>query len=153
MASNNRYGFDVGNTGDDEGRFVERDYSIGGGVTMHRRDFEHGFGGGANQYDRIRGTWGTKRGEHYGKGPRNWRRSDEQLREEVCKVLTQDPHVDATDIDVTVEDGLVLLAGWVDSRQEKREAEDCLEHVLGIRDVRNELHLRNRKAPPLQPQS
>ena len=147
MNSHNRFRHDVGSSGDDENRFIERDYSIGGGVTMEHRDFEHGFGAGrANQYDRIRGTTGTFRGEHYGKGPKNWRRTDENIREEVCEALARDRRVDASDIDISVEDGLVLLTGWVNGREEKRQAEDCLEDVLGIHDIRNELHLRDRKA-------
>ncbi len=147
MNSPNRFGHKGGNSGDDENRFVERDYSIGGGVTMEHRNFEHGFGGAVSikKDDRFPGTSGSVRGEQYGKGPKNWHRTDEKLREEVCEALARARMVDASDIDVSVEDGIVLLTGWVNDRQEKRQAEDCLDDVLGIHDIRNELHLRDRK--------
>lgn len=138
----NRYGFDIGNT-DNDNRFVERDYSIGGGVTMER-EYQHGFSQ-ENVNDRIRGKMGTRRGEHFGKGPRNWKKSDERIREEICEALYYDRFVDASDIDVSVEDGVVYLRGWVESRDAKREAEKCIEDVVGVFDVRNELHMRNRK--------
>ncbi len=145
MNSHNRLGRDGRNSSADENRFVERDYSIGGGVTMEHRNFEHGFGGAStSKDDRIRGTSGTWRGEHYGKGPKNWHRSDESLRDEICEALSRDRVVDASDIDVSVEGGVVLLTGWVDGREEKRQAQDCLDDVLGIHDIRNELHLRDR---------
>lgn len=139
----NRYGFDIGNS-DNDSRFVERDYSIGGGVTMERRDFQHGFSS-ENLNDRIRGKMGTRRGEHFGKGPRNWKKSDERIKEEICEALYYDRFVDASDIDVSVEDGVVYLRGWVESRDAKREAEKCIEDVVGVFDIRNELHMRNRK--------
>jgi CBS domain-containing protein len=44
MTERNRFGQDIGNPNINENRLVERDYSIGGGVTMRRQDFEHGFG-------------------------------------------------------------------------------------------------------------
>jgi osmotically-inducible protein OsmY len=128
----------------DDIRFIERDYSIGGGVTMERRDFEHGFKS-ENLNDRIRGKMGTKRGEHFGKGPRNWKKSDVSVREEVCEALYYNRTVDATDIDVDVKDGVVFLTGWVDSRDAKRDTEKCIEDIVGVFDIRNELHLRNRR--------
>lgn len=139
----NRYGFDIGNS-DNDSRFVERDYSIGGGVTMERQDFQHGFST-ENINDRVRGKMGTRRGEHFGKGPRNWKKSDERIKEEICEALYYDRYVDASDIDVNVEDGVVYLRGWVESRDAKREAEKCIEDVVGVFDIRNELHMRNRK--------
>jgi osmotically-inducible protein OsmY len=141
----NRYGFDIGNS-DNDSRFIERDYSIGGGVTMERKDVEHGFTHEQeNLNDRIRGKMGTRRGEHFGKGPRKWRKMDSTIKEEVCEALYYNRYVDATDIEVDVQDGVVHLKGWVDSRDAKREAEHCVEDLVGVHDIRNELHMRNRK--------
>lgn len=133
------------NNSDDDSRFIQKDYSIGGGVTMKRSDFQHGFKSD-DLNDRIRGTMGTRRGEHFGKGPRNWKRTDEAIMEDVCEILYFDPHVDASDIEVSVEEGLVCLQGWVNSREEKREVERCVEQISGVHDIRNELHMRNRRA-------
>lgn len=140
--SGNRYGFDISNSENDT-RFVERDYSLGGGVTMYRRDFDHGFHSD-DMNDRIRGTMGTMRGEHFGKGPRNWNRSDEKIYEDVCEALSYNARVDASDIEVEVVDSIVVLKGWVDSREAKKEAERCVEGLSGVKDVKNELHMKNR---------
>jgi osmotically-inducible protein OsmY len=76
---------------------------------------------------------------HTGKGPRGWSRSDQMIQEDVCERLKANPRVDATDIEVRVHDGMVTLTGEVVNRQTKREAELCLDHIPGIRDVENQL--------------
>lgn len=81
------------------------------------------------------------RGQHAGKGPKDFKRSDERLCEEVCEHLMADPDIDASEISVTVKDGEVTLEGSVENRQSKRDAEDCAEHVLGVRQVNNRLRI------------
>ena len=135
------YGFDVGNN-DNDNRFVEKDYSIGGGVTMYS-EFEHGF---THKDEKRNFVQAKLKGEHFGKGPKNWTRSDERIKEDVCEALSYNPYVDASDIDLTVQNGVVHLTGWVNSREEKKEAEKCAEGILGVKDLQNELHMRNRKA-------
>lgn len=76
-----------------------------------------------------------------GRGPRNYRRADERIHEDVCERLTADPRVDAFDVEVRVKDGEVTLAGNVNSREEKRRAEDDALSVNGVKDVINELHV------------
>lgn len=76
-----------------------------------------------------------------GRGPRNYRRTDERIHEDVCERLTDDPRVDAFDIEVRVKDGEVTLAGNVTSREQKRRAEDVAALVTGVRDVVNELRV------------
>ncbi|MGH7710178.1 MAG: BON domain-containing protein [Gemmatimonadaceae bacterium] len=77
-----------------------------------------------------------------GRGPRGYRRSDERIREEVNERLARHPDLDATDIDVRVSDAGVVLLGVVEDRRAKRLAEDIVEEVWGIDDVRNELKVR-----------
>jgi osmotically-inducible protein OsmY len=79
---------------------------------------------------------------HRGRGPRGYVRSDERIREEVNERLTEDRYVDATEIEVSVEEGIVTLSGKVDNRAEKRLAEDCADDVSGVRDVNNLLRIR-----------
>lgn len=74
-----------------------------------------------------------------GVGPRNYRRSDERLREDVHDRFTDDPFLDATDIEVQVHDGLVTLTGTVPDRIQKWRAEDLADAVRGVTDVRNDL--------------
>ena len=80
-------------------------------------------------------------GAFSGKGPKGYKRSDDRIREEVCEALYQSPRVDASDIEVSVDQGCVSLKGTVDSRDAKREAESCIENLFGVEDVFNELRV------------
>ncbi|RJQ53043.1 MAG: BON domain-containing protein [Actinobacteria bacterium] len=80
-------------------------------------------------------------GPHRGKGPAAGR-TDEQLKRRVEEVLTEDPWLDASNIDVSVEKGVVTLAGMVDSRASKRRAEDLTDLVFGVFDVDNRLRIQ-----------
>lgn len=77
-----------------------------------------------------------------GRGPRGYKRGDDRIREDVCDRLTEESRIDASDVDVQVTDGEVLLSGSVRSRDEKRFAEDLVERVAGVRDVNNTLKVR-----------
>ena len=78
---------------------------------------------------------------HRGKGPSGYMRSDERIREMVCEALADDHHVDATNIDITVKSGEVVLSGTVEDRQQKRMAEDIVERVSGVKDVQNQIRV------------
>jgi len=81
------------------------------------------------------------RSQHAGRGPKGYRRSDERIREDVNERLTGDYYLDAHDVDVSVSDGVVTLTGRVDSRRDKRRAEDLAESVSGVKDVTNQLRV------------
>ena len=83
----------------------------------------------------------SSRPSYRGRGPKNYQRSDERIREDVCERLAEDHDVDATDIEVTVSGGVVVLTGSVGERQAKRIAEDLAESVRGVRDVENNLRV------------
>ena len=76
---------------------------------------------------------------HIGKGPKNWQRSDERIREEVCEALARHPEIDATEVDIRVQSGEVTLTGIVTDRRAKRVAEDVAEDVFGVKDVTNQI--------------
>src|SRR4029453_13981226 len=90
--------------------------------------------------DDARRDW--NRQNFAGRGPRGYQRSDERIREDVCDRLTDDPRIDAEDIDVRVERSEVTLSGSVRSRDEKRFAEDLIERITGVREVNNNLKVR-----------
>jgi osmotically-inducible protein OsmY len=79
------------------------------------------------------------RGPHEGRGPRNWRRSDERILEEISDRLTDDPKLDASEIEVAVAEGEVMLTGRVSDRAARRRAEDIAIAVRGVTHVRNDL--------------
>ncbi|MBS1819671.1 MAG: BON domain-containing protein [Acidobacteria bacterium] len=76
-----------------------------------------------------------------GRGPRNYQRSDDRIREDVNERLTDDARIDASDIDVQVRNGEVTLSGTVDERRTRRLAEEIIENIPGVRDVRNDLRV------------
>lgn len=85
--------------------------------------------------------WNPSEGPHRGRGPKNYRRSDERIFEDVCERLTADGNIDASDIEVIVKEGEVTLRGSVSDRQSKHYAEDILEGVPGVHDIQNELRV------------
>jgi hypothetical protein len=82
-------------------------------------------------------------GGHAGKGPRDYVRSDSRVLEDVCDRLSDDDHVDASDVTVQVAGGEVTLSGTVLDRYGKRHAEQLAASVRGVVDVHN--HLRVNK--------
>jgi Flp pilus assembly secretin CpaC len=58
--------------------------------------------------------------------------------------LTDDPHVDASEIEVSVQNREVTLTGTVRSRVEKRHAEDIAESVSGVTHVQNNLRVQSQ---------
>ncbi|HVL73223.1 MAG TPA: BON domain-containing protein [Beijerinckiaceae bacterium] len=79
---------------------------------------------------------------HRGRGPRGYARSAERIREDVSDRLTDDPYVDASDIEIKVSGTEVTLTGTVDSREARRRAEDLAERVVGVTHVQNNLRVR-----------
>lgn len=120
--------------------FAER-----GGMTGERGGMngmwgrEGQWGGGWNQ-GRDRGS----EGRFSGRGPRSYKRSDDRIEEDVNQRLTEHPMIDATDIEVHVQNGEVTLRGHVDHREAKRIAEDITESVFGIKELTNQIKVRQR---------
>ena len=81
------------------------------------------------------------RPSYRGRGPKGYKRSDERIREDVCERLWYDHDVDASDIEVNVNEATVVLSGSVHDRYAKRRAEDIAESVSGVRDVQNQIRI------------
>jgi osmotically-inducible protein OsmY len=101
---------------------------------------------GDEEAERRRRADEMRKGIYAGRGPRGYQRSDERIREDVNDRLTDDWYIDASDVEVSVNNGMITLTGRVDSREEKRRAEDIAECVSGVTDVSNQLRVR-RGAP------
>jgi osmotically-inducible protein OsmY len=69
-------------------------------------------------------------------------RSDSEIERDVRDELQWDPDLDATDIAVSVKDGVVTLAGYVKSYTDKYEAEAAAKRVVGVTAVANDLEVR-----------
>lgn len=79
--------------------------------------------------------------KHYGKGPKGWPPS-EVIKQKVSVALYLSPEVDASEIEVNVENGCVILSGSVKNRDQKRAAEHCIEFLPGVEDVMNKLVIK-----------
>lgn len=89
------------------------------------------------------GAGDQRPGHHRGVGSRTYQRSDERIREDVSEALTDDHHVNAADVEVSVRDGVVTLSGSVPDRAQKRQAREVADSVRGVKDVRNDLQIRS----------
>lgn len=81
----------------------------------------------------------AQRGVHRGKGPRSYQRSDQRIEEDINDVLTEDPYIDASEVEVKVEKCEVMLSGIVENRHIKRRVEDLVEQVSGVKHIENRL--------------
>jgi osmotically-inducible protein OsmY len=88
---------------------------------------------------------------HYGRGPKNYTRSDERIREDVCDRLTDDGMVDASDIEVEVKGSEVTLSGNVPDRMQRHRAEYCTERVSGVSHVQNNLRVSSSASQVANP--
>lgn len=122
----------------------------GGGDWRERTDlgdrnpsqgFTGGYGGAYGASYAESGGGDYAHGRHGGP-PRDDRRSDERIGEEVSEALTRHPAIDASGIAVRVVDAEVTLEGEVEDRRARRLAEDIAEQVRGVSDVHNHLHAR-----------
>lgn len=136
-------------TGARYGRDISDETSGGSyGMGGYGRDLDYGRRG-ALGYGGYGGMGGAESGssiygqgeQHRGRGPRGYRRSDERIREDICDMLTDDPYIDASNMEVTVKDCEVTLSGNVSSREDKRRAEDIAERISGVKDVHNSLRV------------
>jgi osmotically-inducible protein OsmY len=93
--------------------------------------------------DRVASWFGDddRRGEHSGRGPKGYKRSDERIREDVSDRLADDSWLDASDIEVIVADMEVTLVGTVRDRDSKRRAEELAERISGVKHVQNNLRV------------
>jgi len=127
-----RYDYQVGQRG-----------MYGPGSTSQSGSQSSNFVGQGNAFSY--GGQGTQSGQHSGKGPKGYQRSDDRIREEVSDRLTEHGDIDASELEVQVNNGEVTLSGFVDDRQQKRMAEDIAEQISGVKDVHNQLRVHEHQ--------
>ncbi|HEX7048466.1 MAG TPA: BON domain-containing protein [Gammaproteobacteria bacterium] len=67
---------------------------------------------------------------------------DAAITAKVETALIRDDSLDAIDINIETYKGVVQLSGFVDSREDVREAEDVAREVAGVVDVKNDLEVK-----------
>jgi hypothetical protein len=86
------------------------------------------------------------RGRFTGCGLKTYVRPDERIYDDINEELTLHSEIDATEIEVCVNDGEVVLTGFVENRRMKRLAEDVAEGVYGVKGVLNNLRISRSRA-------
>lgn len=71
-------------------------------------------------------------------------RPDSDIERDVKDELQWRPDLDATDIAVSVKNGVVTLTGFVHSYVDKYEAEAAAKHVAGVVGMANDIEVRLR---------
>jgi osmotically-inducible protein OsmY len=69
-------------------------------------------------------------------------RADSELRTDIIAELTWDPSIRHEDIATAVKDGVVTLAGIVDTYAQRYAAERAVERVKGVRAIVNDLTVK-----------
>jgi hypothetical protein len=124
---------------------VRRGRDFGGAEGYRQQatfDFDYGEAGGGRWSEQAYGSAWPATGPHAGVGPRGYRRPVERIVEEINERLTAHGQIDAGDVEVSCDAGVVTLRGQVGSRREKRLAEAVAEAVRGVEDVQNRLEIR-----------
>ena len=68
--------------------------------------------------------------------------TDEEIQQNVLDELAWDPEIEATDVGVEVDDGVVTLTGTVETFAQKWAAERAALRVEGVRAVANNVQVR-----------
>ena len=138
-----------GSTGRDFGSNYGSVYR--GGDYDNYGDFDRSsrnFGNNAYGFDRDRGdreeSWGESIKNFFGIGPKGYKRSDEKIKDDVNERLEDHPRIDASNIEVQVNDGEVTLTGSVNDRYSKRLAEDVAQQCRGVKDVHNQIRVQSQ---------
>lgn len=101
---------------------------------------------GDEEAERRRQMDNAHHGSYRGHGPKNYKRSDERIKDDINDRLTDHAYLDASDIEVEVNEGEVILTGTVATRYAKRMAEDIADDVSGVSNVENRLHTRQKRS-------
>ncbi|MBJ6124927.1 BON domain-containing protein [Microvirga sp. BT325] len=122
----------------------ERTWSL---VNERRDHSNYGMGPGNTRFgnDATASRGEVRRGEHQGRGPKGYQRSDDRIREDINERLTDDAMLDASEIEVQVQNREATLTGTVRDRNERRRAEDIAESVSGVTHVQNNLRVGQRQ--------
>ncbi len=68
--------------------------------------------------------------------------NDSTLRQDIIDELDFEPSIDAADVGVAVEAGVVTLTGHVPTYAQKATVEDVVRHVKGVKGIAEEIEVR-----------
>jgi BON domain len=128
------YGAGYGSSRDMSG-YGQGSYGSGYGQGSYGGGYRQGFAG-------AQGGDYRQQTPRIGRPPKNYKRSDERIREDVCEAIVRAADVDASEVDIQVSNGEVTLTGVVEDREDKRRIEDLAQDLSGVTEVHNQLRTR-----------
>ncbi|MCC6909671.1 MAG: BON domain-containing protein [Phycisphaerales bacterium] len=105
-----------------------------------------GIGGVSGFGQSQRGSDGDSGRRRYGKPPKNFQRSSDRIRDDIAERLMSEPGIDASDVDIRMQERNVVLEGTVPDRWMKRYIEDVAEEVMGVEDVENHIRVKRESS-------
>jgi osmotically-inducible protein OsmY len=75
------------------------------------------------------------------------KKSDPQIQQDVLRELEWDPRVEATDVGVEVDHGVVTLTGTVSNWAKRHAAQEAAHQVAGVLDVANNIEVKVPNSP------
>ena len=118
-----------------QGEGAQRSYGSQGTQEQGRFYYGSSYGSSSQGGEQLHGF--------RGRGPKNYTRSDDRIREDLCERLSDADEIDASNLTVTVNQSVVTLEGEVPHRSMKHWAEDMAESCSGVRDVDNRLRVQS----------
>lgn len=94
----------------------------------------------------MQSAWGQTETSRSRKGPKNYARSDERIREMVCERLVDEQGIDVSEVSIEVKNGRVELEGTVPSRQMRHRIEDIVDDCWGVQDIENRLRVQTQQS-------
>ncbi|MFL6605018.1 MAG: BON domain-containing protein [Steroidobacteraceae bacterium] len=117
-----------------------------GGPYPHGKTYRGGFYTGGEPDEPPLSGQRPQGVNHRGRGPKNYRRSDERIGEEIVACLAGDDSIDARNVELHIKNGLVTLQGSVPERRIKHAIEDLVADCIGVTDVENRIRVDLRRA-------
>jgi len=85
----------------------------------------------------------SERSGHFrGRGPRSYQPADARIEEQINARLTDDPEIDPYFVQVSTEQGVVRLSGFVATERERSRTEAVARNVFGVKTVSNDLEIK-----------
>lgn len=101
------------------------------------------FAGQAGQFAGSYDIYPRHDAPHARRGPKNYVRSDERIRELICERLIQNLSIDVSDVSIEVQSGRVTLSGTVPDRHMKHAIEDVVDGCWGVDEIENDMRVQS----------
>ncbi len=115
-------------------------------ATARKGELGHG-GGQMGSYDDLGSSAYDSTfisgGPRFAKGPKGYQRSDERIKRRcVSDRIWHLDRIDASDVEIHVQNGEVTLTGTVTDRRAKWDLENLVDQIGGVNEIHNQLRLR-----------